>query len=111
MKNVIYIILILLFVLTACQKENSVQPFNYERDTPAWLKVKIDSMATAPDYIGTVVYRYELHKQFIYHIMFPISSCAYCELYLHDGSKVQLSENLLSDFLQNRTNEIIIWAR
>lgn len=111
MKNVIYIILISLFVLASCQKENSVQPFNYERDTPAWLKVKIDSMATTPYYIGTVVYRYEWHKQFIYHIMIPISSCAYCELYLHDGSKAQLSESSLSDFLQNRTNEIIIWAK
>ena len=111
MKSLICFILVSLFVLTSCQKENTVQTFNPVKDTPAWLKVKIDSMETDPSYSGAIVYRYEWQKQFIYHIMIPISSCAYCELYLHDGSKVQPSESSLSDFLKNRTNEIIIWAR
>lgn len=78
-----------LFMLN-CQKENSMEPFDYERDTPTWLKAKIDSISSNPEYFGTKVYRYEWKGYLVYHIEIPISSCAYCELYDQKGKKLKL---------------------
>src|SRR4030042_2776752 len=98
----------LFITFMSCQKDNSVELFNYERDTPVWLKEKIDSMSTNHYYYGTKVYRYEWNGEFTYHIMIPISSCAYCELYDQDGNKIQITDDdLFSDFQQNRRNEIL----
>ena len=100
---------ILFIVFVSCHKDISVEPFNYERDTPAWLKVKIDSMSTNQYYTGTIVYRYEWNKELVYHIKIPLSSCAYCELFDHNGNRIQLTEETGFDFQENRSNEIIIW--
>ena len=89
---------------------NITEPFNYERDTPIWLKEKIISMSTNHDYFGAKVFRYEWHDKFLYHIMIPISSCAYCELYDQNGNKINFSDDeTFQDFLINKKNEILVW--
>ena len=97
-------------MLLSCQKDNFAEPFNYERDTPVWLKEKIDSISVSHNYFGTKVYRYNWEEKIIYHIMIPISSCAYCELYDLDGNKVEIhNQDKFSDFLQNKKNETLVW--
>ena len=104
------ILSIVVIVSVGCQNGNSVEPFNYERDTPAWLKVKIDSMSTIQYYHGSQVHRYVWHSNYIYDIFIPVSSCAYCEVYDEDGDKIKFtSDSMLQDYLNNRKDEIIVW--
>ena len=104
------ITLFLFLIFLSCQKAKTTGPFDYDRDTPEWLKTKINSLSTNRDYSGTMVYRYEWEGDFVYHIMIPISSCAYCELYDQNGNKIQLAENEeFSGFLLNEKNGIVIW--
>jgi len=105
----VYIIISILFFFFYCS-ENNTSGFDYERDTPGWLKVKIDSMSSDPAYVLTKVYRYNYNSSFIYHIWIGLSSCLYCELYNQKGKKVTFnSDEELQDFLNKKKNEIIIW--
>ncbi len=107
MRRIVIIAAILSLPLISCQVENSV---NYEKDTPVWLKAKIDSMANDLEYYGTKVYRYQWHRSFVYQIEIPISSCAYCELYDEYGEKIQFfTDIMIQDFLRNMKNEVLIW--
>jgi hypothetical protein len=67
MIRILFLSLIMLACITGCKKETSVEPFNYERDTPAWLKEKIDVMSQNKDYIGTKVFRYDWKGSAIYY--------------------------------------------
>ncbi len=109
MLKKIFIALFIVLSIIGCRNENVNEPFNYERDTPVLLKEKIDSISSNREYYGTNVYRYEWKQNYIYHIMIPISSCAYCELYDSRGKKIKLNENEFSSFLQTKSNKIIVW--
>jgi hypothetical protein len=102
-----------LFVVVIIEyKSNSVKPYNYERDTPAWLKVKIDSItATHRDYYyGTKVYRYKWKGTFLFEFDIPLSSCVLCELYYYDGTKTNFPDsNTVSDYENNKTDKMFIW--
>ncbi len=109
MKKYIFFLFVIV-LLVNCQNQNSVESFNYERDTPAWLKVQIDSMSTNQYYHGSQVYRYIWHNDFIYDIFIPVSSCVYCEVFNKDGAKITFTgDNMLQDYLNNRKNEVLIW--
>jgi len=59
----------------------------------------------------SVVYRYELHGNFVYHIQIPISSCSYCDLFDNPGYQLDHThEEIIADFIQNRYNEFVVWA-
>ncbi|MBU0472871.1 MAG: hypothetical protein KKF62_01775 [Bacteroidetes bacterium] len=110
MFKTIFLSFFLFIAFLSCQ--NSVESAIYEKDSLQWLKVKIESLAVHPDYVGSKVYRYEWNSNFVYHIMIPISSCAYCELYNGDGGKIQFTnDEMFSDFLKNKKNEVLIWER
>ena len=110
MLKLIFISSFLFITFLSCQKNNTVEPYNYKNDTPTWLKEKIDSMTTNPKYYwGTKVYRYEWDGKYVYHISIAISSCMYCELYEQDGKKLQLDNVTFPDFLQNKKNEVLVW--
>ena len=96
--------------MIGCQNDNSVEPFKYERDTPAWLKVKIDSMSTNHFYVGSQVFRHVWHNNYTYYIFIPVSSCVYCEVYNENGEKIKFTgDNMLQDYLNNRKNEVLVW--
>jgi len=98
-------------LLAGCDAGSTSEPFDYGRDTPAWLKAKIDSIAAIPDHFGITVYRYEWSGEFVYHVESLVSSCAYCELYDQDGVKLQFTdEETFQDFLENKKNEVVVWA-
>lgn len=109
MLKILIITSLLLLPLSGCRNDTLVEPFNYERDTPVWLKEKIDSMSVDNRFVGTKVYRYEWKRNFMYHIMIPISSCVYCELYDQSSNKPQLDQVEFQDFLKNKKNVIVIW--
>jgi len=111
MKKLIAITIPFLFLtFIRCQEGNPVEAFNYERDTPLWLKEKIDSMSNNQDYYGTKVFRYEWNKRYTYDILIPISSCAYCDVYDQQGNKIQfLSDRMFQDYINNRKNEVLVW--
>jgi hypothetical protein len=101
-----------LLLLLSCIADEGQEPFDYARDTPSWLKEKISLMSsdTRRFYIGTKVYRYDWHRQPVYDIFIPLSSCAYCEVYDQSGNKIQFAgDAMLQDFLSNRTNELLVW--
>ena len=111
-RIVIISCLFLIVVLITCNVESSKVVFDYERDTPAWLKEKIDSISSSTGhyYDLTKVYRYNWNESFVYHFSVPLSSCIYCELYDHDGNKVTaIKDSLLQDILKTRNGELLLW--
>ena len=95
-------------LLAACDAGSA---FDYDRDTPIWLKAKVDSIAAIPETFGITVYRYEWNGEFVYHIENPISSCVYCELYDQNGMKVEFTDDeTFQDFVENKKNEVVVWV-
>ena len=114
LKRIVFISFFLSLMFLGCHKDNAVEPFNYDKDVPVWLKAKISLMSsdTANFYYGTKVYRYSWNQVIIYYFSIPLSSCMYCELYDQNGNKVQIvNDAMLQDFLKNRKDEILIWQR
>jgi len=112
LKRIVILSFFLSLMFLGCHKDIAVEPFNYNKDTPDWLKAKISLMSndSSSFYTQTKVYRYIWHNEFIYHISIPLSSCVYCELYDQNGNKVQIvNDAMLQDFLKNRKDEILIW--
>ena len=108
MNRVVFISSLLLLLVFGCNKETSVEVTN---DIPHWLQDKIDSMSINQYYVGTVVYRYKWNNEYVYHIEIPISSCAYCEAFNQSGIKIQFtSDTQFQDFLNNKTDQVLIWA-
>ena len=92
------------------KKDNSVEPYNYERDTPAWLKAKIDSMSNDNFYVSSKAYRHTWNYNYVYYIRVGLSSCMYCEVYDENGGKIKFSDtNMAEDYVKNRKNEVLIW--
>jgi hypothetical protein len=95
-------------LLAACDAGSA---FDYDRDTPVWLKAKVDSIAAIPEIFGITVYRYEWNGEFVYHIENLISSCVYCELYDQNGMKVEFTDDeTFQDFVESKKNEVVVWA-
>lgn len=109
MNKVLLLSTFLLITFLSCQKDNTASSFNYESDTPVWLQAKINSISTDISYRHAEVYRYEWNEELVYHIKAPLSSCFLCELYFHDGSKVELSVDEFSNFMENKKNSVLIW--
>ena len=108
----ISIAVIFLSAFVASCRNHSTEPFDYTKDTPAWLKDKVTLMSsdTAKFYAKTTVYRYSWHSDYVYYISIPLSSCMYCEVYDQTGQKLKFSSDaMLQDFLNNRSDEIIVW--
>lgn len=45
MSRIFFIVSFLLLILVGCQKDYGVESFDFARDTPQWLKAKIDTMS------------------------------------------------------------------
>ena len=108
----IYLILsIFLFTFISC-KNSVVESYVYERDTPEWLKIKIDSILTSNRnyYHGTEVNRYKWKNNFLFEFNIPLSSCLLCELYYYDGTKTNFPDDkTVLDYLNNRSDKIFVW--
>ena len=105
-------VMIAFFVLVGCNNDNGQQPFDYAKDTPAWLKEKIAVMSTDTTrfYVRSKVYRYNWNWQFVYHISIPLSSCMYCEIYDQFGNRIKfVNDAMLQNFLSTRTDEVLVW--
>ncbi len=112
MIKIIFISSFLILLIIGWQESNPAEPVNYDKDIPVWLKQIIVVMTEDQDYYGTKVYRYEWNGKFIYHIMIPISSCAYCEVYDQEGNKITFeNDSAFEEFIKNRINETLIWER
>jgi hypothetical protein len=111
-RSIVSLCVLLSLVLVSCNKDSGVEPYDYARDTPEWLKEKISVMSndTTHFFAMAKVYRYKWREALIYHISIPLSSCMYCELYDQNGNRIQFSNDVtLMDFLTNRSGEILIW--
>ena len=105
----ILILPILFFLLISCQSK-SVEAFNFDRDCPEWLKIKIDSISTQSYYTGTVVNRYKWNDSYLFEFNIPLSSCMLCELYYIDGTKTNFpDDNTLQEYINNRTEKVFVW--
>ena len=107
MLRAIFILSLLSLLVISCYKDNSVEA---PTGTPEWLQAKIDSMSQNQDYYGTTVYRYKWNGAYVYHIVIPISSCAFCDVYNQSGIKLQFANDAqFQEFLNNRTDAVLIW--
>jgi len=105
----IYLSCFCIILILGCEKETTTE---YTDVIPQWLEIKIDSMSTDIYYGGTVVYRYTWHNEYVYYIDIPASSCAYCEVYRQNSTKIQfMTEAQMKDFLDNRKDQVVIWYK
>ena len=98
-------------IFIRCQN-NTVSNYNYKKDTPEWLKTKIDSMVSSSNkyYWGTRVFRYEWNDTLLFEFDIPASSCKSCELYYYDGTRIKFPDySTGQDYLFNRKNKLLIW--
>ncbi|WP_185957246.1 hypothetical protein [Gracilimonas mengyeensis] len=108
----IIIISFLLLLMIGCQGNKGTNDFDFEKDTPQWLKAEIDSISLNSYYQVIKVYRYTWKGDFVYHFEIPISSCVFCDLYDQNGSKLTFNDDkLFEDFLENKHDKVLIWQR
>lgn len=108
MLKLFLISILFLFTFIGCQS-NLVGTYVFERDTPVWLKVKIDSMLTQEYYWGTVVYRYKWKDKYYFQFTIPVSSTVFT-LYNYDGTKTDLPDvKSFEDYWKNKTDSVFIW--
>jgi len=113
----IFIVLVLGFnviLFEGCEEESSISGKEYiicGETNPDWFLNLIEEVESDTlYYAGSIIYQYEYSDSYFFHLTIPLSSCAYCRLYNCDGNIVEWSsETEFQDFLENRTNEIIIW--
>ena len=111
MLKMILVISLIPIIFINCQN-NTVSNYNYEKDTPAWLMAKIDSMVSSKHkfYWGTRVFRYEWNDSLLFEFNIPLSSCALCELYYYNGTKTKFPDSSTGqDYWLNRKNKLLIW--
>ena len=111
MSAKVFVLFLLINLLLSCQN-NIVQTYNYDQDTPAWLKSKIDSMITSGKnyYFGTEVNRYKWKDSMLVEFNIPLSSCMLCELYYYHGTKTDFkNDNTVLDYMNNKTDKVLIW--
>ena len=103
--SMLLLVFFTLFLITGCQKDTS--PIII---TPDWLNRYIADIQDNPEYYGTKIYRYEWKEKIVYHVMIPISSCAYCDVYDQRGSKIKFKDDAaFQDFINNKKNEVVVW--
>lgn len=109
-KKILCVFFLTLFLLN-CRGDSINAPFDFERDTPQWLKDKIEQISDDKYYIGTTIYRYEWQDNYVYHFDIPVSSCMYCDVFNQAGIKLNFNnDEELLDFINNRKNEIVVWC-
>jgi hypothetical protein len=109
---ILLLVSLLIILLNSCSSADRSESFDYDKETPQWLKIRIDSISTSTGhyYDLTKVYRYNWKDTYIYHFSIPLSSCVYCELYDQNGRKISAAvESSLKNILHNRKNEVLIW--
>jgi hypothetical protein len=103
MNKQIYLLLVALFFIS-CENTGPLP------ELPEQIQARIGDL-TGPEYAGTIIYRYDWRNAQYYHVMIPISSCAFCEMYDEFGNLFEFADNEeLADFLANRKNEFIVWT-
>jgi hypothetical protein len=111
MKKIFLAFPLILILLLGC-KNNVVEPYNYEKNTPTWLTAKIDSIAISDRTydLFTEVYRYKWNNNFTFQFVNGLNSCMFCQVYFYEGTKVNfVNDSTLQNYLQNRTNKFLIW--
>jgi len=105
--------MVFLLPLTFLSCQNNVsENYNYEKDTPAWLKTKIDSIVSTDRkyYFGTQVCRYKWEDSLLFEFKIPLSSCALCELYYYNGTKTNFpNDSTVQNYINNRTDKLLVW--
>jgi hypothetical protein len=99
------LILFFFALLISCKKKDEFP------ETPDWLKDRISQMDTAYNYAGASVYLYKWNEEYYYHILNPISSCMFCEVYNYDGVKIVWTDQTFNDFINNGEKLETIWHR
>lgn len=110
MVKKILFIAFLVFAFTGCELEDFTIPFNFGKDAPSWLKIKVASLTDTGMYVYMQVYRYEWNDKYVYNITSPFNSCIFCDMYDDAGNNLIFSTNeMFLDFLYNKKNETLIW--
>jgi hypothetical protein len=110
LKKILLVFSLILILILGCNS-NVIEPYNYEKDTPEWLKEKINSIAISnmPYYHMAEVNRYKWNNDFIFQFDIPVSSCLLCEVYYYNGTKVNFAnDSTVQNYLLKRTNKLLI---
>lgn len=102
----------LFFLTTFSCRNYIVESYDYDRDTPSWLKSKIDSIYNSGRnfYFGTEVNRYKWKNNLLFEFHIPLSSCSLCELYYYDGTKTYFSDDkVVQDYINNKSDKVLVW--
>ncbi len=104
MQKIISVV-ILVIAFSSCEKAEETDQI------PQWLEPRIEELASDQQYVGTVIYRYDWEGSQFYEVWIPISSCLCCEVYDSDGALYGFVSGEVQEFLDNRENDFVVWAR
>jgi len=103
MKTIAFLLL-LSFLVIACEKEEKLPP------NPVWLNTMI-SQLEASQIPGIVIYAYRWNGEYYYHVFNPISSCMYCDMYNYAGARVAWTDDEFLDFTSNGKKIKAVWEK
>jgi hypothetical protein len=103
MKKIAFVFLISLFVIS-CEKDEKLPP------NPDWLNTMISRLENS-SLPGITINAYKWNKVYYYHVLNPISSCMFCEVYDYSGDLIRWSNEEIADFVKNGKLIKAVWEK
>ena len=104
--------LILSFIIgLTCEKNIAFQNTLKQQVFPKWaIKLK-DSIQLNTNYEKSVLYEYKCHSKSYYYLYIPSEKDEFSKIYSDNGQLVKWTpQHNFDDFLNNITNQRIVWA-
>ena len=77
-------------------------------EVPNWLLAKIEQLEN-DSFPGWAIYEYKWNSSLFFHIVNPVSSCAFCEFYDYNGNKYEWTSDSFDDFQKNAVLLGTVW--
>ena len=102
--NKIVFLFLLSFLVLSCERDENLPP------NPEWLNTKISQLASSP-LPGITINAYKWDNAYYYHVLNPISSCMFCEVYNYSGDLVTWTDDEFKDFINNGKLIKAVWEK
>lgn len=101
----ISLIIVMFFIVISCQ-DREPDPLVI----PDAIKPRLEELSNSGECHGCTVQQSIYNDEYYYHLYCSYWSCSHCEVYHHDGTLVEWSEEFtLSEWLENRHQMVILW--
>jgi hypothetical protein len=103
MKKIAFVFLFSLLVIS-CEKDEKLPP------NPDWLNTMISQLENSP-LLGITINAYRWDGAYYYHVLNPVSSCMFCEVYNYSGDLIKWTDNEFKDFVNKGKFIKAVWEK